>query len=109
MSNNDQCYIKNRVVMNRVIKRSNCNSKLYILAFPAKRQNKPPVAIIKPTNLQVKLPNSAILDGSDSTDDEKIVSYHWEEVSGPLRDQKISNDAAILSLKDLTPGNYTFK
>lgn len=76
---------------------------------PPKRQNQPPVAIIKPTNLQVKLPNSAILDGSDSTDDEKIISYRWEEVSGPLRDQKISGEAAILSLKDLTPGNYTFK
>lgn len=76
---------------------------------PPKRQNKPPVAIIKPTNLQVKLPNSAILDGSDSTDDDKIVTYHWEEVSGPLRDHQISEQTSILSLTDLTPGNYTFK
>ena len=77
--------------------------------FPATRENKAPVAIIKPENLQVKLPNSAILDGSESTDDDKIVSYHWEEVSGPLRDQKITDDAAILTLENLAPGNYTFK
>lgn len=76
---------------------------------PPARQNKPPVAIIKPTSLVVKLPNSAILDGSDSTDDDKIVKYHWEEMSGPLRDQMITEQAAILSLTDLTPGNYTFK
>ena len=67
------------------------------------------MAIIKPKNLQVKLPNTAILDGSDSTDDDKIVSYHWEEVNGPLRDQKISDDTAILTLQNLAPGNYTFK
>ena len=85
------------------------NSVVAMVTISAARQNQPPVAIIKPTSLQVKLPNSAILDGSDSTDDDKIVKYHWEEVSGPLRDQKITEQVAILSLKDLTPGNYTFK
>jgi hypothetical protein len=32
--------------------------------FVAARKNTPPVAVIKPVNQEVKLPNSAILDGS---------------------------------------------
>ncbi|KAL3892207.1 hypothetical protein ACJMK2_004439 [Sinanodonta woodiana] len=80
-----------------------------VTVLPPKRENKPPVAIIKPTSLQIKLPNSGILDGSASTDDDTIASYHWDEVSGPLRDQKITEHVAILTLKDLVPGNYTFK
>ncbi|XP_058409632.1 dyslexia-associated protein KIAA0319-like protein homolog isoform X3 [Diceros bicornis minor] len=44
----------------------------------------------------------------ESTDDDKIVQYHWEELKGPLREEKISEDTAILKLSKLVPGNYTF-
>jgi hypothetical protein len=45
----------------------------------------------------------------DSTDDDKIVSYHWDVVSGPLQDKSITGETAILKLTDLVPGNYTLK
>ncbi|XP_045183076.2 dyslexia-associated protein KIAA0319-like protein isoform X2 [Mercenaria mercenaria] len=84
-------------------------ARVNVTVKPPARQNQPPVAVITPTNLQVKLPNSAILDGSDSTDDDKIVRYQWDVVSGPLQDKSITGDTAILKLTDLVPGNYTLK
>jgi hypothetical protein len=50
-----------------------------------------------------------LLCGPESTDDDKIVQYHWEELKGPLREEKISEDTAILKLSKLVPGNYTFR
>lgn len=52
---------------------------------------------------------SFLLLSSESTDDEKIVSYHWEELKGPLREEKITGDTEILKLTNLVPGNYTFR
>ncbi|XP_029634781.1 dyslexia-associated protein KIAA0319-like protein isoform X2 [Octopus sinensis] len=80
-----------------------------VTVIPPKRINKPPVAIIKPTSLQIKLPTSAILDGSDSTDDMKVVKYKWEEVSGPINDRPIESNASMLKLNHLEPGKYQFK
>ncbi|XP_054672509.1 dyslexia-associated protein KIAA0319 homolog isoform X3 [Grus americana] len=45
----------------------------------------------------------------ESIDDTKIVSYHWEEIKGPLREQKASADTPVLHLSNLVPGNYTFR
>ncbi|KAL1776708.1 dyslexia-associated KIAA0319-like isoform X1 [Sigmodon hispidus] len=76
---------------------------------PEPRKNRPPVAIVSPKFQEISLPTtSTIIDGSQSTDDDKIVEYHWEELKGPLREVKISEDTAILRLSKLIPGNYTF-
>ncbi|CAL1530068.1 unnamed protein product [Lymnaea stagnalis] len=81
-----------------------------VTVLPPIRENKPPVAIIVPASQEVYLPNSAILDGSGSTDDEKIVTFKWEEVSGPLKqDNNLNLDDQMLTLKDMAPGNYTFR
>ncbi|XP_052222214.1 dyslexia-associated protein KIAA0319-like protein isoform X2 [Dreissena polymorpha] len=85
------------------------DARVNVSVLPPTRKNVPPVAVVKPSDLVVKLPNSAILDGSDSTDDDKIVKYQWEMVQGPLQDKTIAGEAAILTLTDLVPGNYTFK
>ncbi|XP_060065964.1 dyslexia-associated protein KIAA0319-like protein [Ylistrum balloti] len=76
---------------------------------PVARKNRPPVAIIKPAKQTIKVPNLAILDGSVSTDDDQIVMYHWEEISGPIQDQQFTDNRAILKLKELAPGKYQFK
>ncbi|XP_008933404.1 PREDICTED: dyslexia-associated protein KIAA0319 homolog, partial [Merops nubicus] len=77
---------------------------------PAIRVNQPPVAIASPNVQEVSLPTtSTFIDGSQSIDDMKIVSYHWEEVKGPLREQKASADTPVLHLSNLVPGNYTFR
>ncbi|XP_056413177.1 dyslexia-associated protein KIAA0319-like protein homolog isoform X2 [Hyla sarda] len=77
---------------------------------PEPRVNQPPVAIVSPRYQEISLPTtSTVIDGSRSTDDEKIVSYHWEELKGPLREEKITADTAVLKLTNLLPGNYTFR
>ncbi|XP_060061853.1 dyslexia-associated protein KIAA0319-like protein homolog isoform X2 [Erinaceus europaeus] len=76
---------------------------------PEPRKNQPPVAIVSPQFQEISLPTtSTVIDGSQSTDDDKIVKYLWEELKGPLREEKISGDTAILKLSKLVPGNYTF-
>lgn len=71
--------------------------------------NKPPVAVVSPKFQEITLPiSSTVIDGSQSTDDDKIVKYLWEEVKVPLRDEKVSADTAVLKLTSLFPGNYTF-
>ncbi|XP_059412249.1 dyslexia-associated protein KIAA0319-like protein [Carassius carassius] len=76
---------------------------------PEPRVNKPPVAVVSPKYQEISLPTSStVIDGSQSTDDDKVVSWHWEEVKGPLREEKASGDTAILTLSSLVPGNYTF-
>lgn len=52
---------------------------------------------------------SPTLDLEESTDDDKVVSWHWEEVKGPLREEKASADTAVLTLTGLVPGSYTFR
>ncbi|XP_051655453.1 dyslexia-associated protein KIAA0319 homolog isoform X3 [Manacus candei] len=77
---------------------------------PALRVNQPPVAVASPKVQEVSLPTtSTFIDGSQSIDDMKIVSYHWEEIKGPLREQKASADTPVLHLSNLVPGNYTFR
>ncbi|XP_075349848.1 dyslexia-associated protein KIAA0319 homolog isoform X5 [Mycteria americana] len=77
---------------------------------PAIRINQLPVAVASPKVQEVSLPTtSTFIDGSQSIDDMKIVSYHWEEIKGPLREQKASADTPVLHLSNLVPGNYTFR
>ncbi|XP_053323635.1 dyslexia-associated protein KIAA0319 homolog [Spea bombifrons] len=77
---------------------------------PAPRVNQPPVAVVSPRAQEVSLPTSfTFIDGSQSTDDDKIVAYHWEEIKGPLQEQKASGDSPVLHLSGLVTGNYTFR
>lgn len=83
---------------------------MIVLVFLAKRLNQAPVAIINPASQVVKLPNTgAVLDGSTSTDDDKIISYHWELKQGPIGYQPNLIDTPTLQLNNLVDGNYTFK
>lgn len=76
---------------------------------PEPRVNKPPVAVVSPEFQEISLPTSStVIDGRQSTDDERIVKWHWEEVKGPLREEKVSADTVTLTLTNLVPGNYTF-
>ncbi|XP_042362244.1 dyslexia-associated protein KIAA0319-like protein [Plectropomus leopardus] len=76
---------------------------------PEPRVNKRPVAVVSPKFQEISLPTSStVIDGSQSTDDDKVVAWHWEEVKGPLREEKVSADTPVLTLTSLVPGNYTF-
>nr|XP_011741138.1 dyslexia-associated protein KIAA0319 homolog [Macaca nemestrina] len=77
---------------------------------PARRANLPPVAVVSPQLQELTLPlTSALIDGSQSTDDTEIVSYHWEEINGPFIEEKTSVDSPVLRLSNLDPGNYSFR
>lgn len=77
----------------------------------AKRLNKVPTPIITPNHQVIKLPNNkAILDASNSFDDDKIESWKWELVQGPINYSPTLQEQATIELDDLKePGNYTFK
>ncbi|KAF5285922.1 hypothetical protein FQA39_LY04383 [Lamprigera yunnana] len=82
-----------------------------VTVLPPSRINQPPKIVITPANQTVKLPNTgAVLDASSSTDDDGIVSWHWELQQGPLGYEPSLKETPTLQLNDLTrPGNYTFK
>lgn len=82
-----------------------------VTVLPEKRINRVPQVIITPSEQTIRQPTTnAILDGSTSTDDDKIVLWHWEVVSGPIGYQPKLPEVNTLQLTDLTsPGNYTFK
>ncbi|XP_075441695.1 dyslexia-associated protein KIAA0319 homolog isoform X2 [Ascaphus truei] len=74
------------------------------------RVNQPPVAVVSPREQEVTLPATfSFIDGSQSADDDNIFSYHWEEIKGPVREQKASGDSPVLHLSDLVIGKYTFR
>ncbi|XP_076654438.1 dyslexia-associated protein KIAA0319 [Halictus rubicundus] len=81
-----------------------------VSVLPPKRINQAPTAIISPASQVVKLPNTgAVLDGSSSKDDDRVISYHWELQQGPIGYQPNLVDTPTLQLDNLIPGNYTFK
>ncbi|GAB1298018.1 Dyslexia-associated protein KIAA0319 homolog [Apodemus speciosus] len=70
----------------------------------AARINQPPVAVVSPQIQELSVPLTlARIDGSQSTDDTEIVSYHWEEVEGPFLGETFPADAPILQLSNLDP------
>lgn len=80
----------------------------YFCHLTAKRINQAPNAVISSPSHQIKLPNSGvIIDGSASTDDDGIESYHWEMVTVPLGYNPPDKSGPTLQLTDLIPGNYT--
>ncbi|KAM4027057.1 dyslexia-associated protein KIAA0319 homolog [Anomaloglossus baeobatrachus] len=81
-----------------------------ITVKPAVRINRPPTAVVSPRAQHVWLPTtSAFIDASQSTDDDTIVAYHWEQTEGSLQEMKTGGDNPILHLSNLVPGNYTFR
>ncbi|GBP16730.1 Dyslexia-associated protein KIAA0319-like protein [Eumeta japonica] len=71
-----------------------------VTVLPPQRINKPPFVVVTPQNQTVKLPNSvAVLDGSASKDDDAIISWHWELISGPIGYQPPLQDGPTLVLK----------
>uniref|UniRef100_A0A3Q1GI93 KIAA0319 n=1 Tax=Acanthochromis polyacanthus TaxID=80966 RepID=A0A3Q1GI93_9TELE len=71
--------------------------------------NRGPVAVVGP-NRTVFLPvSSVLLNGSSSTDDRAVSSYHWEVVSGPPGLKLEDVDQAVATLTGVRVGRYTFK
>lgn len=81
-----------------------------VTVLPENRINQPPQVIISPSEQIIRQPTTnAILDGSTSTDDDKITNWHWEVISGPIGYQPVLPEVNTLQLDLTSPGNYTFK
>ncbi|XP_044064473.1 dyslexia-associated protein KIAA0319 isoform X3 [Siniperca chuatsi] len=71
--------------------------------------NRGPVAVVGPDR-KLFLPVSSLsLDGSGSTDDRGIVSYHWDAVSGPPGLKLEGVDQAVATATGLRVGRYTLR
>lgn len=88
------------------------HERVISIFLTAARLNENPVAVVKPLQQEVQLPNDVVIEGSGSTDDDKIVTYHWEPATGPLDANALKEsqlEKSMLVLHNLTPGSYTFK
>ena len=78
----------------------------------ASERNAAPVAVVGDDKL-VLLPaaDSLVLDGSRSTDDDKITAFAWAQVAGPRSVTLENADRAVATAAatDLTPGVYKFQ
>uniref|UniRef100_A0A3Q2XG52 KIAA0319 like n=1 Tax=Hippocampus comes TaxID=109280 RepID=A0A3Q2XG52_HIPCM len=80
----------------------------YVTVIVQPENNKPPVADAGPEK-ELTLPvDRTMLDGSKSSDDQKIATYHWEQTKGP-DGVKIENaDGAVATVTGLEVGAYEF-
>ena len=53
--------------------------------------------------------DSTTLDASKSTDNSKIASYLWEQISGPSKAKMTGANAVKVHLSDLVVGTYKVK
>lgn len=71
--------------------------------------NKPPVANAG-QNITISLPQTwVVLDASNSTDDNKILAFKWEELEGPSSVTFENANSSKTNVTGLTKGLYTFK
>nr|XP_019965805.1 PREDICTED: dyslexia-associated protein KIAA0319-like isoform X2 [Paralichthys olivaceus] len=68
-----------------------------------------PVAVVGPDRKLFLPLSSLLLDGSGSTDDRGIVSYHWDAISGPPGLRLEDVDRAVATATGLRVGRYTFR
>uniref|UniRef100_A0A8C4ALW0 PKD/Chitinase domain-containing protein n=1 Tax=Denticeps clupeoides TaxID=299321 RepID=A0A8C4ALW0_9TELE len=70
--------------------------------------NQPPVADAGPEK-ELTLPvDHTTLDGSKSSDDQKIATYHWTQSQGPEGVKMENADSAVATVTGLKVGTYTF-
>lgn len=91
----------------KVTDASNQSSTAKVHVFVKAPTNLPPVANAG-QNISVNLPQTwAILNGSLSTDDIKIVEYQWKQLAGPTSSNIINSNASIANATGRTL-NFNF-
>ncbi|XP_036930526.1 dyslexia-associated protein KIAA0319 homolog isoform X1 [Acanthopagrus latus] len=71
--------------------------------------NRGPLAVVGPDRKLFLPVSGLLLNGSGSTDDRGIVSYHWDAVSGPPGLKLEGVDQAVATATGLRVGRYTFR
>uniref|UniRef100_UPI00358E6D03 dyslexia-associated protein KIAA0319-like protein homolog isoform X2 n=1 Tax=Myxine glutinosa TaxID=7769 RepID=UPI00358E6D03 len=70
--------------------------------------NAAPQAVAGPDKELTYPVDGTTLDGSHSSDDQNIVSYHWERISGPSEVHLENADNAVATVSGLKTGSYVF-
>jgi hypothetical protein len=93
----------------KVTDSANQSSTAQVHVFVKPPTNKPPVANAG-VNVTISLPQTwVVVDASNSTDDNKIVGYRWEQVDGPSTVTFTNQNETKTNVTGLTKGGYTFK
>ncbi|XP_071325524.1 dyslexia-associated protein KIAA0319 [Trachinotus anak] len=71
--------------------------------------NHGPVAVVGPDRKLFLPVSSLLLNGTGSTDDRGIISYHWDAISGPPGLKLEDVDQAVATATGLRMGRYTFR
>ncbi|CAH1180374.1 unnamed protein product [Phaedon cochleariae] len=93
----------------KVTDSANQSSTAQVHVFVKPPTNKPPVASAG-ANATISLPQTwIVLDASNSSDDNKIIAYKWEQVEGPSTVAFDSQNSSKTNVTGLTKGVYCFK
>ncbi|KAJ8953581.1 hypothetical protein NQ318_003003 [Aromia moschata] len=93
----------------KVTDSANQSSTAQVHVFVKPPTNKPPVADAG-QNLTISLPQTwVVLDGGNSTDDNQIMEFKWEQVEGPSTVSFERANASKTNVTGLTKGVYTFQ
>ncbi|XP_059194804.1 dyslexia-associated protein KIAA0319 [Centropristis striata] len=71
--------------------------------------NRGPLAVVGPDRKLILPVSSVTLDGSESSDDQQVTSFHWDAVSGPPGVKLEGADQAVTTATGLRVGRYTFR
>ncbi|KAK2845147.1 hypothetical protein Q5P01_011806 [Channa striata] len=74
-----------------------------------RESNRGPLAVVGPDRTLFLPSTTLLLDGSGSTDDSGIISYHWDAVSGPPGVRLEGAEQAVATVSGLQTGSYTFR
>lgn len=93
----------------KVTDSANQSSVSDVHVFVKPPTNRPPTAEAG-DNITISLPQTwTLLDGNKSKDDNKIVSYNWEQVDGPSTSVITPVNGSSPNVTSLTKGLYVFK
>ncbi|KAJ8291029.1 hypothetical protein GJAV_G00020580 [Gymnothorax javanicus] len=83
------------------------SSNVTVIVLPEK--NEGPTAVVGSDILLTRPVNTTQLDGSRSTDDQGIVKFHWEAISGPPWVQIEDADKPVAMATSLGAGRHVFR
>ncbi|XP_017783427.1 PREDICTED: dyslexia-associated protein KIAA0319-like protein [Nicrophorus vespilloides] len=94
----------------KVTDSANQSSTASVHVFVKPPTNQPPIARAADNNITISLPQTwVVLDASNSTDDNHIVSYNWEKLNGPSKVAFVNASTPITNVTNLTKGLYVFR
>lgn len=93
----------------KVTDSANQSSTAQVHVYVKPPTNQPPIADAG-DNVTISLPQTWVeLNANKSKDDNKIVSFHWEQIEGPSSAVFVNQNNSVTNVTGLTKGVYCFK